>query len=172
MSSDNGAAPSVEDRARALLADARVEIIDLENRKAALNDERDEAIRQVREEFARKAHSINAELAMIRRLERALDPDIAARMTQGPRSRRPTPKERNWTPAQDQQDAVLRALADGHEIVSSIADQVDVSHTTVKYSLDAMRESGLVRLAGQGANNARLYRPTPKGEQRLAELRS
>ena len=174
MADNDGAGRGLVERARAMLAEAQAEVAELERQRDALTEERDEEIKQVRERYAERARRINGELAMVRRLERALDPDIAARTVLGKapaKKSSASPKERGWTPSEEQRRKIIRAMrVEGGETVSTIAEIASVSQTTVKYGLDALREDGTVRLKGTGPNNTRLYALTPKGENVATEI--
>lgn len=171
MSSANGGEPSFTftERARALLDEGRVEIQRLDARHAELVKNRDAEVARVRERYAGQLAEIADERKVLARLERALDPQAAKPSPRRSRGEEQT-APRAWTPKQEQLDAILAALGEGIETVPAVTGRIDASSTTAKYGIDALREQGLVRLAGMGRNNVRLYRLTPPGRARLAEL--
>jgi hypothetical protein len=165
---------SVIDQARVLLAAARAEAGELDAERQALIADREREIAEVRERFGERLRALDERRKLAGRLEYALDPNASRG---GPkRKRTPKPgtderKPRAWTPAQDKLDGIIRAIAAGEaNTVTSIAEVLDVSHTTVKYGLDAMRETGLIRLAGQNDNSAALWALTREGVARADEL--
>lgn len=189
---------TLTERAQALAAEAIAERERLEARRRTLAVERDEEVEAIRQrhaeaaraevEQARERHAatiaeVDAELATIRRLARAvemLDPD---RPKPGPKAKpkagsgagqsNPVPRWKQWRPSQPTLNRILAAVADGATTVPLIDDAVPVSRATVDIALNHLRNDGLVRLAGQtgGRGSSRMYRTTPEGDRHMATVR-
>lgn len=167
---------SLTDKARELLADARVERGDLEQRKADLLAEREAKLAEVREEYKTRLDAMDADLALVDRLRRALDPEgvkaeRAAAKAKPKREPASVPRSEKWRPRPDNFAHVFRALAEGFETTNDIGDNVPISRATVQVVLDHARNDGTVRLAGtvkRGNAQARAYRLTPAGHEQLA----
>lgn len=160
---------SLTERLRAMLAETESERSSLESRRAELAAERDSRIDAIRTEYAEKLTALDADLAMVKRIERALEPPESRQARQAPPQRtRPVTEVPKWRPTNVNLRAVLAAIETGHETVSTITEVVDVSRGTVDNAIGTLRSDGMIRLAGTIAANehgakARAYKLTPAG---------
>jgi hypothetical protein len=163
---------SFADRAKALAEEGARHSAELETRRQGLIAEREEEVKRVRETFAVRIYEVEAELATVRKLQRALEPE------QPREARRVRPKageepRRAWTPRLQVLDAIVLAMAGGIEHAKRIAERTGYSESTMKYGLDHLRDEGLVRLAGveRDRHKARIWKLTPAGQKRAEQLR-
>jgi DNA-binding transcriptional ArsR family regulator len=172
---------SLTERLRAMLAEAGSERQTLESQRTELAAERDAKINAIRTEYASRIEAIDADLAVAKRVERALEPpEERAKYAHRPAASEATPKpagrpERvlKWRPNAETTRAVLAAVADDRTLVSEISEVVEgVSRATIDNAVNALRADGLLRLAGtakrEGSSVAgRSYRLTAAGTDYL-----
>jgi DNA-binding transcriptional ArsR family regulator len=159
------------ERLRAMLAETADERSGLETRRSELAAERDAKLDEVRREYGERIAVIDAELATVKRIERALDPPERVKRDSGENgAKTPAKPSRalSWRPKDDAMREVLLAIDGGASTVSEITAAVSVSRGTVDSAIAWLREDGLVRLAGtvkpgNGHGEARAYRLTPQG---------
>jgi DNA-binding transcriptional ArsR family regulator len=159
------------ERLRAMLAETTDERSGLETRRSELAAERDAKLDEVRREYGERIAVIDAELATVKRIERALDPPERVKRDSGENgAKTPAKPPRNlrWRPKDAAMREVLLAIDGGAATVSEITEAVSVSRGTVDNAVAWLREDGLVRLAGtvktpNGRSEAKAYRLTPQG---------
>jgi DNA-binding transcriptional ArsR family regulator len=158
------------ERLRAMLAETADERSGLETRRSELAAERDAKLDEVRREYGERIAVIDAELATVKRIERALDPPERVKRDSGENgAKTPAKPSRalSWRPKDDAMREVLLAIDGGASTVTAITDAVSVSRGTVESAVAWLREDGLVRLAGtvkiNDRNEARRYVLTPSG---------
>jgi hypothetical protein len=175
-----GAMPTADeftDRVRKLIEDAREHVETLTARKVALVNEREAEVRRIRDDYKTRIDAIDAELAVVHRLERAVEgqgPGRPKAATNGNHNGNGngSPAKLPFRPSQEVLDRVLVGLSVAEKsAISPLADELRLSHTTVKAAVEVMREDRLTRLAGQGARNAKLYALTPDGKDRAARIK-
>jgi hypothetical protein len=160
-------------RIEAMLSESREHVEGLAARRVALINEREGEIARIKENYRAKLDKIDADLAAMRRIERAIHPDApkpqrANGANGSTNGHRPASKPPAFIPSEEKREAVLLALTERERAtVVQLAETVGFSTTTVKFALDYMRDEhpSLVRLAGQGKNNVRIWAATKDGER-------
>jgi DNA-binding transcriptional ArsR family regulator len=165
---------TLTERLREMLSEAGNERSTLESQRAQLSAERDAKIDAIRSEYAAKLSAIDSDLAIAKRVERALEPPEERKSKTAAEPKPAAKPERvvKWRPRAEITRAVLAAVADDRTLVSEIAEVMDgVSRSTVDNAVTALRQDGLLRLAGQskgrGKTSARSFRLTSEGTDYL-----
>jgi hypothetical protein len=119
---------------------------------------------------ARKAQ-LEAEIGELLKQEGRIKAGITALRGSAPKRSAPAPRGsvgtggtgNVWTPSQKTQDAVYAVLATADEplTVKQIAEQVDVSSSTVKQTIDVLRSEQKIRICGTAPSQGapKLYGP-------------
>src|SRR3954463_9803458 len=130
------------ERMRAMLAESREHVEALAARRVALINEREGELARIKEDYKAKLDKIDGDLAAIRRIERAIDPEAHPKPPVPRANKRDSTHRTNaFTPSEDKRNTVLLALHERDKAtVSQLAEAVGVSNTTVKFALDYMRD--------------------------------
>jgi ribosomal protein S25 len=163
------------DKFVALLAEAKEESERIEAERIRLINEREEKVRQVREDYGTKLDALSESLKMVTRMERALDPES------GKKAKATTPVSTHSPVSEDSMLRLGLALAKLGKAVTTtqVREEAGLSGSVARTGIHQMRDEGLVRPAGmqsrqdmgdrRGGRPSQLWKLTTDGEAWVTE---